>query len=341
MEIDTSGIDTGQLASQINAEYDLGLVAVAFWPQGEEAYSYVADGRAGERYFIRAQWKGDAAALESVFVVTNALHTECGLPQVVAPYPNRRGTFTCRHDGYTIAVFPFITGTTAFERGLSDQGLAQAAALIAAVHRVGRSCSLPPVPQETFANPFEAPILRALQAAEAPDPWGNAYQQRVRDLLLAERADILAALERMRRLKAAAARLDLDRALTHGDPNLANLLLDAAGDPHLTDWGEVALGPPERDLSFFTGERFEAFLRHYLAAYGEVQLHQELFELYSYRWVVQEIADYTTRILFDNTDPREDEHAWEELTPYLPIRRGELQAGLREIGEVLRRVAGD
>lgn len=341
MEIDTSGIDTGQLASQINAEYDLGLVAVAFWPQGEEAYSYVADGRAGERYFIRAQWKGDAAALESVFAVTSALHTRCGLRQVVAPFPNRRGTFTCRHAGYTIAIFPWIEGTRAFEQGLSHEGLAQAASLIAAIHARGRSCSLPPVRRETFEDPFEAPILRALRAVESPSSPATMYQQRMHDLLTAERADILATLERMGRLKAAAQRLDPDPVLTHGDPNLANLLIDTGGNLHLVDWGEVALGPLERDLFHFTEERFEAFLHHYLAAHGNARLHRELFEFYTYRWVVQEIADYTTRILFDNTDPREDEHAWEELTPYLPIRHGELQAGLREIGEVLRRVAGD
>ena len=128
---------------------------------------------------------------------------------------------------------------------------------------------------------------------------------------------------------------------THGDPNLANILIDERGALHLTDWGEVALGPRERDLFHFTGERFEAFLRRYLGTVGLVELHERLFAFYTYRWTVQEIADYTTRILFRNTDPEEDRHAWEELAPYLPIRHEAIEAELRAIGAVIRRVAGD
>ncbi len=341
MKIDTSGIDTERLARQIDAEYALDIASVAFFPHGEEAYSYVATGRDGGRHFIRAQRTIGAPPLESVFAVIHGLHSRCGLRQVVTPYPTRRGAFTCRYGGYTVAVFPFIASTTAFESGLSDEGLARVAGLVAALHASGESCSLPPMQQETFENPFEAPILRALHAAEAPSPQANAYQRRVRRLLAAERADILATLETMWRLGSAARRLDPERVPTHGDPNPANILIDARGELHLTDWGEVARGPRERDLFHFTGEHFETFLRHYEAAGDRVRLHEGLFEFYLYRWTVQEIADYTTRILFENTDPGEDRHAWEELAPYLPIRHPDIQAELRAIGEVIRRVAGD
>lgn len=341
VEIDTSGIDGAQLARQLDAEYGLGITSVAFVPKGEEAYSYIATGRASGRHFVRAQRTASAAGLEAAFAVTGALHIRCGLRQVVTPYPNRCGSFTCRHAGYTVAVFPFVEGTTAYERDLSDEGLAQAASLVAAIHTSGRSCSLPLARRETFENPFEGPILRALHAAVDPGPQANAHQRRVRRLLVAEQADILAALGTMRRLQAAARRLDFGWVLTHGDPNLANFLIDAQDDLHLTDWGEVALGPPERDLFHFTGERFERFLRHYLTAVGQVHLHEGLFAFYIWRWTLQEIADYTTRILFRNSDPREDQHAWEELAPYLPIRHADLHADLRAAWEVVHRVSGD
>lgn len=347
MKIDTSGIDRERLARLLDAEYGLGVAAIAFLPVGEEAYSYVAAGRAGARHFVRAQRAVDAAALESVFAVTGALHSRRGLRQVVAPHPTRRGTFTCRYGGYTVAVFPFIAGTTAYEAGLSEDGLAQSARLIAAVHASGDLLGDLPVGRETFDNPFAAPILRALRAAEAPAPEANEYQRRVRRLLTAERADIQATLALMRRLGSEARALDFDWRLTHGDPNLANFLIDARGDLHLADWGDVALGPPERDLNFFTeeeqgmtGARIETFLRHYLAAAGPTKLHGGLFTFYTYRWAVQEIADYTTRILFRNSDPEEDRHAWAELAPYLPIRHDAIRAGLRRVAEVIRGVAG-
>ncbi len=339
MEIDTSGIEAEQLIRALNAEYGLDITAITFLPKGEEAYSYVADGQAGTRHFVRAQPAADPAALEAVFAATSALHARCGLRSVVAPYPTRRGTFTWRHVGYTVAVFPFIDGVTAYEHHLTDEGVAHAAALIAALHTSSQTCDVPLAHRETFANPFEAPILRALRAAADPGPRANDYQRRVHRLLLAEQADIHAALAAMRRLQATAQRLDLAWVPTHGDPNLDNILVDTRGSLHLTDWGEIALGPPERDLFHFQGDRFELFLRHYLAAAGPVRLHEMLFEFYVYRWALQEIADYTTRILFRNTDPREDEHAWTELAPYLPIPHADMHAGLREVGYVLQRVA--
>ena len=345
MKIDTSGIDRARLARLLDAEYDLGITAVAFLPVGEEAYGYVADDRAGARHFIRAQRVSDAAPLEAVFAVTAALRDRRGLRRVVAPYRTRRGVFTCRYDGYSIAAFPFIAGVTAYEAGLSAEGLRQAARLLAAVHLSGGLLRDLPLDRETFDTPFAAPLLRALRSAEDPAPRAGEYQRRVRRLLCAERADIEATIALLGRLGAAARALDLDWRLTHGDPNGANFLIDARGDLHLLDWGAVALAPPERDLNAFTeqdeittGARFEAILRHYLPAAGPTRLRGELFTFYTYRWAVGEIADYTTRILFHGGDPEEDRHAWERLVPYLPIRHGELRARLREIQGVIRRV---
>ncbi|CAA9565276.1 MAG: hypothetical protein AVDCRST_MAG88-1834, partial [uncultured Thermomicrobiales bacterium] len=73
--------------------------------------------------------------MELAYAVTSALQTRGGLRPVLAPYSTGRGTFTCRHGGYAVAVFPFIGDATPFDVGLSDEGLAQAATLVAAVHR--------------------------------------------------------------------------------------------------------------------------------------------------------------------------------------------------------------
>ena len=70
-------------------------------------------------------------------------------------------------------------------------------------------------------------------------------------------------------------------------------------------------------------------MRHYTREYGPLALHEPVVTFYAYRWVVQEIADYTTRILFHNTDPAEDEHDWAELQPYLPVRHDDIAATVR------------
>src|SRR5205085_10546360 len=101
---------------------------------------------------------------------------------------------------------------------------------------------------------------------EAPGPLANPTQERLRALMLANRANILTTLETMRRVTATALSVEGDQVLTHGDPNWSNILVDSAGVFHLLDWDDLALGPPEADLVFFSDrppERFEAFLREY------------------------------------------------------------------------------
>jgi spectinomycin phosphotransferase len=339
VKIDLSGLDLARLARRIDADYGLGVAGLTFVPAGEEAYGFVAAGPAGARWFVRAQRRG--GGLEAVYAAIAALHARCGLRGVVAPLPTRRGSFTGRQRGFTIAVFPFVDGASPYPAGLTESGTGRAADLIAALHITARACPVPLPSQETFANPFAAPIRRALQAAATLGPTANYYQRRAARLLLAQQADVMATLATMRRLRAAARRLDLAWGPTHGDPNLANFLVDDGGELHLLDWGELALGPPERDLNHFRGERFEIFLRRYLERAGPLRLHPELFEFYLYRWAAQEIADYSTRIFFRNVDPREDEHAWRELQPYLPVPHAEIRAELAEVQRVLRRLGTD
>jgi thiamine kinase-like enzyme len=342
MKLDTSGIDPEQLARFIDDEYALRIAAITFQPKGEASYSYIGDEPDGAHWLIKVQDTARTVDLEARLRAVSFLHVEGGLPQLLAPRRNRHGDCACRYARYTVSVYPFVEGVTVWEHGPSDAYAIAVAPLMAAFHK--SASLLPfPVPEETFDNPFVGPILRALRTVEAPGSLANDYQERLRRLMLAQRADIFATLDKMRQLKAQARALELDRAITHGDPNWANILVDTAGGLHLIDWDDLAFGPPERDLVFFTDwgpGRFELFLRQYLARYGPVRLHPEVFAFYLYRWVAQEIADYSTRILFSNVDPAEDEHAWTELQPYLPAHHAELEAGVRRVEEVIRRVAG-
>jgi spectinomycin phosphotransferase len=338
LKTDTRDINKQQLAWAINAAYGLDLLSLTFIPKGEDAYAYVGRTSDGVRYFIRAQTASRAGPLERVYDITHALHTRFGLSAVVAPLPTRRGTYTLNHGSYVVAIFSFIQGRTLYDQGVSDADLAQAAHIVAGLHNSSAALDMPSLQRETFGNPFETPIQQALQAIDAPAPRPNTYQRRVIHQLAVERADLLATLEQMRQLGERARGLATDWVLTHGDPNLDNLLKDEQSQLHLTDWGEVALGPPERDLFAFTGKGFKIFLQPYLRARKRVQLHGEIFAFYFYRWTVQEIADYTTRILFHSLGEQEDEHAWVELQPYLPVRHSHIAQGVQALRTVLERV---
>jgi len=338
LKTDTRDIDKQQLARAINAAYGLDLASLTFIPKGEDAYAYVGQASDGAHYFIRAQAASRAGPLEPVYAITHALQTRFGLRAVVAPLPTRRGTYTLNHGSYVVAIFAFIQGRTLYDQGVSDSDLSQAAHVMASLHNSSAAQDIPSLQRETFENPFAPPIRQALQAIDVPPHRTNTYQRRVIHLLAAERADLLATLDKMRQLGTRARELTTDWVLTHGDPNLDNLLKDERSRLHLTDWGEVALGPPERDLFAFTGAGFETFLQPYVRARKQIRLHPEVFAFYFYRWTVQEIADYTTRILFHSLGEREDEHAWVELQPYLPVRHSQIAQGVQALRTVLELV---
>lgn len=207
---------------------------------------------------------------------------------------------------------------------------------MAAIH--GATDLLPTLqlPRESFENPFKPAILRVLEVAEDPGLRPGQYQRRAARLLARERVDILTTLERMERLGAAARAADADWVLTHGDPNLDNLLKDEEGRVHLTDWGDVGFGPPERDLFAFSNQWFESFLQSYLR-YRRARLHVDVFVFYFYRWTLQEIADYSARLLLGNVGRSEEQHAWEGLQEYLPVRHEDIAQDVQRLASVLGR----
>lgn len=122
---------------------------------------------------------------------------------------------------------------------------------------------------------------------------------------------------------------------THGDPNLSNILRDDMGALWVIDWGWLGLGPRERDLMAFTGDRFASFLEAYLAHAGPVPLHLDLLTFYRVRWVLQEIADYASRLLLTPGDADDLAHAWQELQPYLPIPHDAIAADRDAVQQAL------
>ena len=76
----------------------------------------------------------------------------------------------------------------------------------------------------------------------------------------------------------------------------------------------------------FTGDRFASFLAAYLDHAGPVRIHLDLFTFYAMRWVLQEIADYSSRLLLEPRDADGEAHAWQELQPYLPIPHAAIAA---------------
>lgn len=341
MKQDISGIDHEQLACFVNEAYALDIVALSFQPKGEASHSYIAVDGGGTRWVIKVQDLARVVEQEARLRIIRFLHVEQGVTQVIAPRQARSGACACPYQQYMVTVYPFIDGETIEPDHQTNAYVSGFASLLGRFHT--HSSVLPfPLPVETFENPDEEPILQALRTLGTAGDRSSPTQDRVRHLLGKQHADIVAALETMRQLIADIGRLHLDHVLIHGDPNWENVLIDRAGVFHLLDWDDLALGPPEHDLVFFSNrppERFEAFLRQYLLSHGPARLHLAVFAYYWYRDYTGQIAAYVLRLRDHLLNSTDDEQVWAEVGNHVLPSHAEIVAGVRQIEETLTRIA--
>jgi spectinomycin phosphotransferase len=90
--------------------------------------------------------------------------------------------------------------------------------------------------------------------------------------------------------------------LCHADIHTANLLLDGADRIHIVDWDETVLAPKERDLMFVTGSGIGFSVgpkeeQLFFKGYGATAVDRAALAYYRYGWAVEEIGDYSARVL--------------------------------------------
>jgi spectinomycin phosphotransferase len=344
MKFDTSGLDPELMVGQLAAAYGLSLTSPRFLPLGEDqnAFHWLTATADGSSYFVTAHRQPTPRIMDvdAAYTAVAALVTDCDLREAVAPLPTLRGGFTSPYQGWRLALFPFVPGTMAFDQPLSEASLRQLGLLLARLHESRTCLRTSALGREPFASPFPAQLRGCLRAVEALPADATVYQRRLRDLLLREQIDLVAYMDELAQLEADVRALPVEQVVTHGDLNLNNILVDARGGLHLVDWDGIALAPAERDLWTVSGEYLEPLLHAYAGARPGLQFTRPLFAYYRGCDTVLSIVDRVTRILFGNRDPREDEHAWQQLALYLPLPRERLSRELQEIESILKRVVG-
>ncbi len=291
--------------------------------------------------FIRLQrrhWHPQSiSSFDNSLKASVLLRQNTGLSQVVAPYSTKHGEVSCRISGWTVAVFPFVRGTSLYKLKPSFGNVAKSARLLARIHKSNTEVGFPKLWKEEFNNPFRANILRILADSEEPRTGNgkDAYRQGLLHLLDNHRETIVHALDIMARLKLEILKTPPKLVLTHGDANMANFIKNKHGRVYLIDWGDAGLGPAERDVFHFSGKSLGPFLKHYRRVRRTVKFSKSVFAFYYYRWALQEISDFSTRILFMKSGLLKKRHAWKELQPYVPVPNDSISRDLARIESVI------
>lgn len=347
MKVDNT-FDKTELKNRLNAAYALNLQTLTFLPEGEDSYGYIATDETGGRYFAKASSSVPEASLH----IASHLRERGGIAEVVAPLKTQAGALSIAWHELRVSLFPFIHGKSRWDlwkigKDFADAALAKCGELLAKIHAC--TDTLEPHPQVPAAQgtsprlaanvakydlPLRHELFAVLNAAEKGEPHQNHYQRQLLEAISQHRAAILQTLERYDSLGRSAAALQTPFVITHGDATPGNLILDAEDRLHLIDWDSACIGPPEKDLVSFTGERFEIVLDAYLK-HRPATLHADIFGFYIYEWTLNEIRDYGTKILFKNSDAQQNEYDWESLQEYLPPARDAMEVGIAALRKIL------
>ena len=279
------------LAAALGAGWGVAAASVEFLPVGDDsnAWSFGVVGGDGAPWFLKVR----RIPVDRAAVLVPRFLREHGLGQVVAAVPAVAGDPWRPLDGFTLLLYPWVDGTPAMERGLTDRQWAELGRFAAALHRV----VLPPalaatVPRESFV-PWGAGPVRALGARIDRERPGDPLGQELAGLWQAHREVIATAADRAEGLGRAVAANRPRLVLCHGDLHTANVLVDRRDRLAVVDWDGLQLAPPERDLLSAAGDEGTWFFE----GYGPATLDPLTTAYYRWEWVVQELADYGGRVL--------------------------------------------
>lgn len=336
MKVDNA-FDKSELLQHLRAAHAIPLCAITFFPEGEDSYGYIAVSETGARYFAKASTSVPDTCLQ----IASFLRHQCNISGVVAPLETRDGTLSITWQDFRVSLFPFIEGKSRWDlwkvgKDFTDTELSQTGALLATIHGCPDTIASDNLTVAKYDLPLRNELYTVLEAAAKKRPPQNPYQKQLLEALATHQSSILETMDRYDELGCSAAASQTSFVITHGDPTPGNLILDTENQLHLIDWDGVCLGPPEKDLVSFTGERFEVVLARYLTEREcHVSLHADIFGFYIYEWTLNEIRDYSTKILFKNKDTRQNEYDWESLQDYLPPNRELMEDGIAAIRDTL------
>ena len=337
MKVDNA-FDKTELLQNLSTAYGLPLQSITFFPEGEDSYGYVVVSEIGQKYFAKASTSVPKSRLQ----VASLLRHQCNISGIVAPLETQNGDLSVLWQNFQVSLFPFIEGKSRWDlwkvgKDFTDAEFAQTAALLATIHGCTEAVAANSLTVAAYDLPLRKELHRVLEAPRQIPPQ-NRYQKQLLETITQHSSEILQTLERYDSLGRSALALQTPFVITHGDPTPGNLIIDAENRLHIIDWDGVCLGPPEKDLVSFTGERFEVVLESYLAERRNgAALHADIFGFYIYEWTLNEIRDYGTKILFKNSDTQQNEYDWESLQDYLPPDRQLMEDGIEVIRNTLGR----
>ncbi|GAA4248492.1 aminoglycoside phosphotransferase family protein [Dactylosporangium darangshiense] len=301
-----AGLPEETLEQVLAREWGIPVKSLTYRPVGFGSHHWELVDTAGSRWFVTVDEPADAGKLDASLRVAADLYAT-GHTFVVAPVPSLSTGTTVRSGPFTIAVYPFVDGTS-FEWN----------AFAGPVHRqatldmIIRLHTAPPIARrharvDDFAVPHRDEVEAALRR---PGEQCGPYAVPAADLLAEHRRPLQRVLARYDELVLQSRGEPVRAVLTHGEPHSGNTMRTPTGW-RLIDWDTVLVSPPERDLWLIEPGDGSIF-----AAYAEatgVLVRPSTIMLFQLRWALSDIAVEVRRFRRPHTGTQDDADGWEIL----------------------------
>jgi spectinomycin phosphotransferase len=298
-------IPEARLLQAVRQHFAIEAVAVTFLPIGNDTRSFVyrIDVRGGGLYFLKL--RAGEPYLPSLGIPR--LLRDGGLREVVAPLPARGGSLFGQIDQYTLLLYPFVSGDSAMQRGMSEAQWHAHGTALRQVH----DTPVPPalaalLPRETWVPASLAHLIHShRQLCAAGLVFDDSVRTEALVFWLARRATIERAIAQVQTMGAKLVDAGLPLVLCHADIHTANIMVDDAGQLHYVDWDAPMFAPKERDMKFVIGTQIgdpvtPAQEAAFLAGYGATPLDRRALAYFRTEWIIEDFADYAHSTFFND-----------------------------------------
>jgi spectinomycin phosphotransferase len=301
-------IDHDTLRALLLRDYGLNVRSSDYRPADWSIGGFTISTETHERYYLKVQeitpWTFAASSRDFYLPLTLELQRSGALPHVACPIPAHDGRLWTAHDRYALILQNYIDGTMVGHAGMTDEVVAEVAALIGRLHTSSVHSRLRHLSVEAFDLPFHATLITAAAAAST-----EADDARELDVALqAQAMEIRGYLDRLEGLQRKLRQARPGMVVCHTDLHGENLMVDREGNLYIVDWDNAMVAPREHDLMFFAGdERFErVFVPAYQSEAGTLRVDSDLLRFYYYRRGLEDVTDYIVRIRREDGDAARD-----------------------------------
>lgn len=296
--LDKPNLAEAAIAAALQAHYGIAVRSLEFLPIGNDARAWVYRVESDERpYFLKLR---RGAPKRSALYAPHYLQSQ-GIASAAAPTAARSNQLYAPLDGFSLILYPWIEGRSAWGMRLSSRQWAEWGGIMRSIHQTTITNELAELlPRETFGKAWTATLDRIhhLAAGDVQDEIARAMAQ----VWQSKAAQIEEARQRYLALGERLGAASPDLALCHADIHKANIMIDESDAIHIVDWDEAVIAPKERDLMFFVAdghapEAVDAFLR----GYGESKVDPIGIAYYRYDWALQEFCDNGERVFISET----------------------------------------